>query len=111
MKKQQMIKKIYEVVTNSGLTSHKFRDDDWRMIKEVRDTINRYFLRAGETISVYYDNVFGYTNNGMAKEYGMVIENTVTGNILGKGVITACAAGTVDDVWSAYDICISFWAE
>lgn len=111
MKKQQMIKKIYEVVSNSGLTSHKFRDDDWRMIKEVRDTINRYFLHAGEAISVYYDNVYGYTNDGLAKEYEMIIENSITGELLGKGIITACAAGVVENVWSSYDICVSFWAE
>jgi len=106
-----MIKKIYEVVSNSGLTSHKFRDDDWRMIWEVRDTINRYFMQRGEAIACYFSGVAGYINNGMAKEYEMLVENSITGEVYGKGIITACAAGTVDDVWSSYDICISFWAE
>ena len=111
MKKQQMIKKIYEVVSNSGLTSHKFSDDDWRMIWEVRDTINRYFFHANETISCYFSGVAGYINDEQAKEYEMTVENSITGELLGRGIITACAAGTVDDIWSSYDICISFWAE
>jgi hypothetical protein len=110
MKKQQMIKKIYDVVAASGLTSHKFKDDDWRMVAEVRDTINRYFLNIGEPVSCYYSHVFGYTNNGMAKEYEVCLENE-QGELLGKGIITACAAGTVENVWSSYDICVSFWAE
>lgn len=110
MKKQQMIKKIYDVVAASGLTSHKFKDDDWCMVAEVRDTINRYFLNIGEPVSCYYSHVFGYTNNGMAKEYEVCLENE-QGELLGKGIITACAAGTVGNVWSSYDICVSFWAE
>ena len=111
MKKSQIIKSIYDVVTARGLTSHKFKDDDWRMIWEVRDTINRFFMQKGETISCYFSGVAGYVNNGNAKEYEMQVENSITGEIYGKGIITACAAGTVEDVWSSYDICISFWAE
>lgn len=109
--KKQVVKRIYDVINASGLTSHKFKDDDWSMIWEVRDVINRIFFKAGEPISCFFSGVTGYNAEGTAKEYEMTVEGSHNGELYAKGIITACAAGTVEDIWSSYDICISFWAE
>lgn len=112
MTKIQLIKEVYKVVNNYGFTSHKFADDDWNMIFEMRDTINRYFdIALKSEARCLFSGVVGYINDGMAKEYEVTIENMNTGEVYGRGIITACAAGTVENVWSSYDICISFWAE
>lgn len=108
--KMQTISKIYDCVAKSGLTSHKFMFDGFNMIKEVRNVINRYFMKNDMCISCLIIDDLGVTCDGMRHEWKCVLENPITGDQIGEGIIFACACGYITEVWSSYDICISFWA-
>lgn len=102
---QKHINKIHKALHE--YTSHIFKDNDWRYVKEAIDTIKQ----LGYEVEVSVKNG-GYGNkeiDGMprSKDYQLNIMTPDGFNI--NGILTCHAAGTMDNPFSSYDMTISLW--
>lgn len=105
--KKKYINKIYKQIND--LTSHIYRDDDWRMVSVVFDRIKQVIYDDGELdIRVenggYWKQIGEYPNY---KEYRFTI--TLLNNVEINGSLKCHAAGTMKDTFSRYDITVTMW--
>ena len=105
----RMIKILYKGVND--LTSHLYRDNDWRYINAVFQRIEDIVSSEGE-LSVWCENG-GYVKDRegkpIYKEWKLRIELN-NGGMIG-GSVKANAAGSIEDPLDAYDITCTFWRE
>ena len=104
---QNLIGKLYNEIQYSGWSSHLYRDADWRNLYAIRELCNQVLPTGYKTVC---QDVYGYDPNGMTKRYLFTIEHEETGERIIDVAVNAFAAGTVNDVWSAYDTTAIFWA-
>lgn len=105
--KKKYINKIYKQIND--LTSHIYRDDDWRMVSVVFDRIKQVIYDDGELdIRVenggYWKQIGEFPNY---KEYRFTI--TLLNNVEINGSLKCHAAGTMEDTFSRYDITVTMW--
>lgn len=105
----RLIKTLYKEVDD--LTSHIYRDNDWRYVNNVFQRIEDVIGSDGE-LSVWCENG-GYVkdNDGtpIYKEWKLKIKLNNGGAI--GGSVKAHTAGSVMDPFDAYDITCTFWRE
>ena len=105
----RLIKTLYKEVDD--LTSHIYRDNDWRYVNNVFQRIEDVIGSDGE-LSVWCENG-GYIKDRegtpVCKEWHLKIELN-NGGLIG-GVVKAHTAGSVMDPFDAYDITCTFWRE
>lgn len=104
---RQMTQKIYTAVEKSGLTSRKYHTTDWMPVYNLREI-------AQSTLPENVRIIFGdnwYQKNDLAewKTWDLTAEDAMTGEVYFCGQIRAFAAGSVDDVWSAFDLTASWY--
>lgn len=99
---KRMRNRIAVNIQKSGITSHIYKDDNWAKVKELIDIINNVEGVNGVT---YGAKDGGYRENsdgsGKRKIYQVEID-TIQGPI--QGIITASAAGSVQDPFDRYDV-------
>lgn len=105
MNKQQLIRKVYKVL--DPYLSKMHRDDDWNTILVIKNKLQETFEDC--KVDIWCDNG-GYRSNrdntAHWKEYNFNIYNGEK-TIL-SGILNCHAAGTMDDMFSRYDITIHF---
>lgn len=105
--KKKYINKLYRITKD--LTSHLYRDDDWRAVSNAFNIIRQAIGNEGE-LSVrvedggYWKPLGEYPNY---KEYLFTI--LLYNDIEINGSLKCHAAGTMNDVFEKYDITITFW--
>lgn len=111
MSRRTFINRAYRVV--EPYTGHLYSDSGWQGVDEIIDALEN----AGYETSVSVENG-GYRNSlggntlfagdGVSywKEYKLHIEKD---GMAADGRINCHAAGTVEDVFSAYDMTVTFW--
>lgn len=104
---KRLIAKLYEKVQETGWSSHLYRDNDWSNLYDIRYICNSVLPDGYKTIC---QEIYGYCHGDMCKEYLFTIEHTTTGERIIDISVKAHAAGSVEDVWSAYDTTAIFWA-
>ena len=108
----RIVRNLYAVIEQSGLTSRKFHDPGWAGVNSVIETVNKALeplsIQYGEYFTYSIEYVPGYSADMMTKTYNMQICNMANEKILG-GEIRGYAAGTVQDPWLSYDLTCSFW--
>lgn len=111
--KNAMIRNIYRIIAEDGITSHIYRDGDWRKVYELRD-IAQIAARgwcAGYMVDAQPAIVFADIETcDTCKRYNVSIEDAISGEVYGGGQIVAAFAGSVEEPWSAYDVCATWWA-
>lgn len=112
--KIRMVLEIYRIIAEDGITSHIYRDGDWRKVYELRD-IAQIAARgwcAGYMVDAQPAIVFESVETcDTCKRYNVSIEDAVSGEVYGGGQIVAAFAGSVEEPWSAYDVCATWWAK
>lgn len=102
----KLINKLYAAVENSGWSAHKYYGTDWAGLMQIRDIVNAV-LPQGWAFMV--QEVFGYTRDNHCKDYLFTVEHTETGERIIDCNVRAYAAGTMQDIWSAYDCTATFY--
>lgn len=109
-----IIKRLYEAVEESKVTSHKWHDFGWEGIDTGVAVVQRALKEIGEEYDneFFYevDSVAGYSADNHTKTWVMQIVDSMDKRICG-GQIRAYAAGTVEDPWKSYDFTITFWVD
>lgn len=105
----RLIKTLYREVDD--LTSHIYRDNDWRYVNNLLQKIEDAIGSDGD-LSVWCENG-GYIKDRegtpVRKEWHLKIELN-NGGLIG-GIVNAHAAGSTYDPFDAYDITCTFWRE
>lgn len=101
-----IIAKLYDEVQRTGWSSHLYRDDDWHNLYQIRDICNRVVPNGYKTLR---QEIYGYMYENMCKAYLFTIEHEETGERIIDISVKAHAAGSVQNVWSAYDTTAIFW--
>ena len=104
--KASFIKSIYKAVHESGITSHKFTDETWAKVYELRDLAEQELQKHIDGARIIFENV---ETCNTCKRYRVSIEDEITGEVYGHGIITASFCGTMSQPWSSYDLCASWW--
>lgn len=102
-----VISKLYDAVQKSGWSSHLFHDDDWSHLYEIRNICNSALENNFQCVR---QEIYGYCNNNLCKQYLFTIEDINTGERIIDVSVNAHAAGRMNDVWSAYDCTAIFFA-
>lgn len=109
-----IIKKLYEAVEISKVTSHKWHDLGWegvgKGITVVQNTLNKIGPKYDREFFYEVESVKGYSGDGQTKIWSMQVVDSMDNRICG-GQIRAYAAGTVEDPWKSYDYTITFWED
>ena len=104
-----MVRAIYSEVQASGLTSHRYSDDAWEHVFELRAVAEKAARDyTGESVRCIITLCSTYPMSH--RIYDVSIEDEYTGEVYGGGQITACYCGTMEHPWNAYDMCASWWA-
>lgn len=94
---QKLVNDLYKMT--ESLTKGLFHDTDWSHIHAVTRKVE-------EKYKVYTSvKNGGYFNEGKSKRWELYIYDPSLGHVA-AGNICACAAGTVEDPWLRYDICL-----
>jgi hypothetical protein len=105
--KRKLIRKLYK--ETQELTSHIYRDDDWRHVSDSFAFIRDIIGDIGE-LSVRVENG-GYVKDKdgipMYKEY--LFNIVLNDNSEINGSLKCHAAGSVEDPFDRYDITITMW--
>lgn len=110
--KKAIVREIYRVVAESGITSHRYSDTAWEAVFSLRriaeGAARLYCERAGiaANVRLNFKNVITLST---CKRYCMFIEDYDTGEVYGGGTITASFCGSVSCPWDAYDVCATWW--
>lgn len=105
-----MIRTIYELINKLGITSHKYYDDSYSGVIDLKN----FATRAAQCYSYNYRPVViidHIKEDQYCKEYHCTIEDSETGERYGGGCIVASFCGTIENPRSAYDLCATWWAE
>lgn len=109
-----IIKRLYEAVENSKVTSHKWHDLGWEGVDKGVAVVQEALKEIGKKYDneFYYEveSVKGYSSDGQTKTWLMQIVDCMDNRICG-GQIRSYAAGTVEDPWKSYDYTITFWED
>lgn len=96
-------------------TSHKYQDNDWRyvyfLIDAVKDMISNASKEYGVQMYLEHSGIFygNYDYSLLVNKSKMYDFDIKSGDeVLFSGRVTAMAAGTVEDVWSSYDMALTF---
>lgn len=103
---KKMKNRIYKSIYRSGLTSKLYHDDHWGGVKSLIELISTV---EGVTDVNFGAKDGGYRKNNEGtewKEY-MVEITTIDGKL--EGMLTAHAAGSVQDPFDRYDITLVIW--
>lgn len=112
--KNAMIRNIYSIIAESGITSHIYRDSNWDKVFVLREIANNAIKLYCGRLGVYDDIrcIFeGIETCDTCKRYNVSIEDALTGEVYGGGQIVAAFAGSVESPWDAYDVCATWWAK
>lgn len=102
--KKSIINKIYSSLNKSRLTSHIYRDTDWRGLNNVRDNIIDVAHSLDcvyQYIGSHYAGVIGEVGHRKVYDFEVTKDNT---QIHGKMICSFC--GTQDDPMGAYDVTV-----
>lgn len=109
-----IIKRLYEAVEISKVTSHKWHDFGWEGIDKgvmvVQQALNEIGEKYDNEFFYEFESVAGYSADGQAKTWNMQVVDSMDNRICG-GQIRAYAAGTVKEPWKSYDYTITFWED
>lgn len=109
-----IIKRLYEAVEISKVTSHKWHDLGWEGVDKGIAVVQEALKKIGEKYDneFYYEveSVKGYSGDGQTKTWSMQVVDSMNNRICG-GQIRAYAAGTIEDPWKSYDYTITFWED
>ena len=102
-----LVMRLYDAVQESGWSSHKYTDDDWHNLYSIREVCKNVLPDGWKLLC---NEVYGYSANGMAKDYNFLVENVETGEQIITCNVRAFAAGLVNNPWSSYDCTALFYA-
>lgn len=103
---KKMIRGIYTAIDTTGYTSHKYYDETYAFVFEVKrvaEEVARTFAADARVVCEYVEN---YPSH---KEYIMSVEDGITGERFAGGRIVASFCGTSENPRSAYDVCATWW--
>lgn len=101
MTKKTIINHVYSMINKQKLCSRLYRDEDWSNVRNFFSAIEK----LGYKVSWWVENG-GYRHDGHCKDYQCEI---ALGDIVARGYVSAAAAGTMADPWSAYDLTLILW--
>jgi hypothetical protein len=106
---KRIMNRIYNEV--SDMTSHIYRDDDWRAVRFLCDKIRTTIAGISNDLTLFVSVPNGgyHSNNDGTqwKEYALSIEQA--GKEIICGSLTAHAAGSVQDPFDRYDMTVVLW--
>ena len=104
--KTRIKNRIYKAI--SAMTSHIYKDDDWRAVSNVfatiRETLSTFEAGLELVVSVI-DGGYRENNGAHWKEYRLAIEDS-NGKQLFSGTLNAHGAGTIEDPFARYDMSV-----
>lgn len=106
--KRKYINQLYKLTKE--ITSHIYRDDDWRMVRVAFKKLEDYVKSNNGEIDIRVENGGYWKQLGEFpnyKEYKFII--TLDGDIEINGSLKCHSAGTIEDTFSRYDMTITFW--
>lgn len=103
---KDVVRRIYAAVRKSEITSHKYYDETYCKVIELRDIAQEAAKEYIPDVAVLFSHVIEYDDH---KDYEMSIECSQSGFVYGGGTITACFCGSVEFPRGAYDLCASWY--
>jgi hypothetical protein len=107
-----VIKNIYN--NTNDIISGIYQDDDWsnawKVINKIHSIVNSFNLLYGNQY-LFEMGQCGYKSNPNTleqwKEYKFIIKDEKHNDVR-YGVLNCCAAGTIEDPFLRYDMCLMF---